>query len=296
MAVLTVSERDLIQSIITRLQRGGAGRFLDDLTIEQLDKIFRTKCGFTCGCPGTFREGMRDEPWATILTAVLCGEEGLLVPGDEEGAGADDVCPVVVNLGTAETYAVLAASTITNTVTATIVSGDFGLHPGTAVTNFPPGVVIGTQHITDAAALQAQTDAMAAYTAIQGITGVTTLAGNIGGQTLLPGNYRSTSSLEVSSGDLILDGDGDLCSTWRFAIASTWDMTAGRKIILINGARPENIFFAVGSSATLGANAIHQGTIIALASVTGVTGALINGRAIALTAAVNFDENIVTRP
>ena len=114
-----------------------------------------------------------------------------------------------VALGSATTFAVLAGSTVTSTG-ATTVNGDLGVSPGTAVTGFPPGIVNGTIHVGDPAAAQAQLDLTTAYNDAAGRTvGAITVAGNLGGQTLTPGLYKSTSSLEISSGDLTLDAQGD---------------------------------------------------------------------------------------
>jgi hypothetical protein len=215
------------------------------------------------------------------------GQAAALAPLDPPAA------PVA--LGTAAAFAVLAASTVTNTG-ATSVTGDLGLSPGTAVTGFPPGVLTGTLHAADAAAAQAQADLTVAYNAAASQTGGTLLAGNLGGQTLTPGLYTSTSSLEVSSGDLTLDAQGDVNAVFLFQMASTFVMTSGRQIILSGGAQAANVFWQVGSSATLGTGSVFKGTILALASITVTTGASVEGRLLARTAAVTLDTNSVTLP
>lgn len=121
-------------------------------------------------------------------------------------------------------------------------------------------------------------------------------AGNLGGQTLTPGLYKSTSSIEVSSGDLTLDAQGDSSAVWIFQIASTLTTTAGRQVILTNGALAENVYWQVGTSATIGTTSAFVGTIMADQSVTLETGASLNGRALARIAAVTLDTNIVTTP
>src|SRR6185436_10431025 len=147
-----------------------------------------------------------------------------------------------VALGSAGTFAVLAGSTVTSTG-GTIVNGDLGVSPGTAVTGFPPGAVNGAIHAGDAAAAQAQLDLTIAYNDAAGRTvGAVTLAGNLGGQTLTPGLYKSTSSLEISSGDLTLDAQGDANAIFIFQIASTLTTTSGRQVILSGGAKAANIF------------------------------------------------------
>ena len=202
--------------------------------------------------------------------------------------------PVV--LGSATPFAVLAGSTVTSTG-GTMVNGDLGLSPGTAVTGFPPGILNGTLHAADAVAAQAQLDLTTAYNDAAGRTvGAITLAGNLGGRTLTPGLYKSTSSLEISSGDLTLDAQGDANAVFIFQMGSTLTTTAGRQVILSGGARAANIFWQVGSSATLGTTSVMKGNILALASITLTTGATLEGRALARTAAVTLDANTITIP
>lgn len=208
---------------------------------------------------------------------------------------ASSLCPPEIDLGAAATYGVLAGTTVTNDG-ATVISGDLGVFPGSATSGFPPGTVNGTQHIGDAQAETAQTDLTTAYNDLATRSGATTVAGNIGGQTLLPGLYKSTSSLAVSSGDLILDGNGDECASFLFQIASTLTLTTGRKVLLINGAQAANVFWQVGSSATLNAAAVLAGSVLALTAITLETGASVEGRLLAINAAVTLAANSVIVP
>ncbi len=202
--------------------------------------------------------------------------------------------PVV--LSSSADYVVLAGSTITSTG-ATIITGDLGLSPGTAVTGFPPGILIGTQHIADSAAAQAKLDLTIAYNDAKGRTlGPVSVAGNLGGLTLAPGLYKSTSSLEISSGDLTLDAQGDANAVWIFQIASTLTTTTGRQVILSGGAKAANIFWQVGSSATLGTYSVFKGTIMADQSITLTTGASLEGRVLARIAAVTLAGNTIVSP
>ncbi len=123
-----------------------------------------------------------------------------------------------------------------------------------------------------------------------------TIAGNLGGMTLAPGLYKSTSSLEISSGDLTLDAGGDSSAVWIFQMASSFTTTPGRKVILAGGALASNIFWAVGSSATIGTTSVMYGTIMADQAITLNTGATLNGRALARIAAVTLDSNKIVKP
>src|ERR1051325_9332613 len=196
-----------------------------------------------------------------------------------------------VPLGSATTFGVLAGSTVTSTGDTT-VNGDLGVSPGTAVTGSMR--VTGLIHAGDPAAAQAQGDLTTAYNDAAGRTvGAITVAGNLGGLTLAPGLYKSTSSLEISSGDLTLDAQGDPNAVWIFQMASTFITTVGRQVILSGGAKAANIYWQVGSSATVGTISVVKGNILALASITLNTGATLEGRALARTGAVTLDSNTV---
>ena len=199
-------------------------------------------------------------------------------------------------LGAAATFAILAGSTVTNTG-ATVVTGNLGVSPGSAVTGFPPGILNGAMHAADLASAQAMADLTTAYNDLAGRTlAPVAVAGNIGGQTLTPGLYKSTSSLEISSGDLTLDARGNKNSVFIFQIASTLTTTSGRAVILSGGARASNVFWQVGSSATLGTTSAFKGTILADQSISLNTGATLNGRALARIGGVTLDANVVVLP
>lgn len=201
-----------------------------------------------------------------------------------------------VSLGVAGDFVVLAGSTVTNNG-LTLVTGDLGVSPGTAVTGFPPGVLVGVQHAGDPVAAQAEAILTTAYNdAARRILCPIAITGNLGGQTLLPGLYKSTSSLEISSGNLTLDARGDPTAVWIFQIATTLTTTSGRQVILSGSAKSTNVFWQVGTSATLGSTSTFQGTIIADQSITLTSGATVNGRVLARLAAVTLDSNVIAKP
>jgi hypothetical protein len=192
--------------------------------------------------------------------------------------------------------AVLAGSAVTNTG-ATNITGDLGLSPGTSIGGFPPGILTGTQHINDATASQAKLDLTAAYNDAAGRTStdIVTLSGNIGGLTLTPGLYKSTSSLSISSGDLTFDAKGDADAVFIIQIASTLTTTSGRKVILSGGALASNIFWQVGSSATFGTTSVFKGVVMVMQSITFNTGATLDGQALARTGGITMAGNTIVK-
>jgi LruC domain-containing protein len=197
------------------------------------------------------------------------------------------------SFGKAKSFAVLAASTITNTG-ATIVTGDMGVSPGTAITGFLPGIVVSGSKYSGAPSLAggAQTDAMALYVDLAGrTTGVTDMTGqDLGNKTLKPGIYKFSSSVGIT-GTLTLDDSGDPNAVFIFQIGSTITTATSSKVVMKSGGKGPNVFWQVGSSATIGTYTTFAGNILALASITMTTGATTTGRLFALTAAVTFDTN-----
>lgn len=202
--------------------------------------------------------------------------------------------PVGPSLGNAESFAVLGGSAVTNTGNS-VITGDLGSSPTGTITGFPPGVVVGTIHSADAAAANAQTSLTSAYNDLVGRTGATDLTGqDLGGLTLTAGVYKFTSSAQLT-GTLTLNGQGNPNALFIFQIGSTLTTASASSVVLTNGAVAANVYWQVGSSATLGTTTSFKGNILALTSITLTTGASIIGRALARNGAVTLDTNIVTK-
>lgn len=203
--------------------------------------------------------------------------------------------PAAPSLGRAGSFAVLGGSTVTNTG-ATAITGDLGVSsPGLSVTGFPPGTITGKQRIGDPAANQAQRDAQTAYNTLAGRTCNTALTGqDLGGKSLAPGVYCFTSSAELT-GQLVLDARGHAGGIWVFQIASTLTTASNASVIMTKSGRPGNVFWQVGSAATLGTGTTFAGNILAYSSITMNTGAHLSGRALA-RAAVTLDDNSMRLP
>jgi hypothetical protein len=189
-----------------------------------------------------------------------------------------------VGLGTADSFAVLAGQTVTN-IGPSAINGDLGVAPGTAVTGLLP--VAGTIHAGDAVATQAQADLTTAYDDAAGRTPPLAVSPDLGGLTLTPGVYNSASSLGLT-GALTLDAQGDPNAVFVFQAASTLITESASHVNLINGAQPCNVFWQVGSSATLGTTSVFAGTIMALTSISMNNGVTVLGRALARNGSVTL--------
>ena len=206
-----------------------------------------------------------------------------------------------IDLGAATNFAVLAQASVSNS-SATVVNGDLGVTPAGTVTGFGPGVVNGTQQINNAAAAAALTDLTTAYNNAKGLPGATIIPENLATQVLLPGLYvSSANSFEITSGNLTLNANGDSNAIWVFQMSgSTLTLTTPScNVLLENGAQASNVFWQVGSSATIGASCSLEGSVLANTSITLDTSATVNGRALAgaitSSGAVTMDTNPVSR-
>jgi hypothetical protein len=151
-------------------------------------------------------------------------------------------------------------------------------------------------HVTDPIAAQAQLDLTTAYLYTAGLPGGAVLAGDISGLTFTPGLYKNSSTVILSAGNVTLDALGNANATFIFQISSTLTTIGSTHVLLAGGAQAKNVFWQVGSSATLGTNSVFEGTIMALQSITLDTGATLTGRALARNGAVTMDTNPVTAP
>lgn len=220
-----------------------------------------------------------------VSSAIACGFFAV----------AHDVTAQAIDLAGAEDVAILGASTVTNTG-PTVVAGHIALTPGSSITGFPPGVITrGGIHINDVVATQARTGALAAYTLLRNETFTSNLSGiDLGGLTLTSGVYRFNSSAQLT-GTLRLDTQGDPGSAFHFQIGTSLTVSSSSSVITLNG-DSDNVFWQVGSSATLGSGSSFYGTIIADQSIDLNAGASLNGRALALNGAVTLNNNAITAP
>ena len=240
------------------------------------------------------RAGLPRVRWA-LAPALLVTAVSLLTTSHPAAAG---IVPTVT-MGTAANYSVLGATTVTNT-NASVLAQSVGLSPGSSIVGFPPGVVLAPSTIEAAnpVTLQAQNDLITAYNDAAGrVVEFTQTNPDLVGQTLVPGVYAASAKAPLGlSGQLILDGQNNPNAVFIFQTDSTLITSTGSTIELINGASECNIFWQVGSSATLATGSVFVGNILALTSITVQSAVVVHGRALAQTGAVTLDNDTFTQP
>ena len=212
------------------------------------------------------------------IKGLLTGETGVVRTG--------------LGLGTAESFAVLAGASVTNTGPSTI-QGNIGISPGTAITGIGPGMTTGTTFAADAVALKAQADLTTAFDDAAARSPARPAPADLGGSTLTPGVYENASSLGLT-GTLTLDGQGDPNAVFVLRAGSTLTTAASSEVKLVNGAQACNVFWRVGSSATLGTGSTLAGSILALTSISMSGGVTLQGRALARNGAVTLIDDTIT--
>ncbi len=231
------------------------------------------------------------------VIATMCFGAATWVVGSAANAANPDAIP----MGTAANYAVLGASTVTNTGNS-VLDGSVGLSPGPSIVGFPPGVVIPPATVgpeNDAAAQQAHSDLADAYTeAVSRPVDTVIDPPDLGTTPPLPaGVYSGPAGAALTlTGSLVLDGNNDSNSVFIFKTDTTLTTASDSIVTLINGAQECNVFWQIGTSATLGTGTEFVGNILAKTSITATTGVIVHGRALARDAAVTLDTNRFTTP
>ncbi|MEA2828450.1 MAG: hypothetical protein QOG43_2889, partial [Actinomycetota bacterium] len=230
---------------------------------------------------------------ARLLTVVALVATLVVGRGSAEGAIVETV-PLATSAG----YVVLGASTVTNTGDSTLY-GSLGVSPGTAITGFPPGLVFapGTTHAADSIADQAQTHLTAAYLNAKNRSFDATTTADLAGRTLTAGVWTGPAkSALLLNGTVTLDAENNPSAVFIIQTDSTLTTGSASTVLLVNGAKECNVFWQVGSSATLGTYSDFTGTILALTAITVTTGVTVHGRALATTAAVTLDDDTFLLP
>ncbi|HVC86569.1 MAG TPA: ice-binding family protein [Gaiellaceae bacterium] len=222
---------------------------------------------------------------ATVLVAALAAAMSVTLVGGAAAAAHG------VPLGTANRFAVLAGAGITNTGPTT-VTGDLGTYPTTTMTGVGSLTINGTNHAGDAVTQQAKADLVTGYNTAAGEGPTSPITADLGGQNLSPGVYNSASSIGLT-GTLILDAHGKSNATFVFQAGSTLTTASASSVKLVNGARACNVYWQVGSSATLGTGSSFRGSILAKASITVTTGTTVHGRVLARNGAVTLDTDTI---
>jgi len=247
-------------------------------------KMYASPAGDSLEAQGNPLGGTRGKlilGWSLVLACLST----MLFAGSALAAAAP------VGLGSAASFSVLAGSTVTNTGPTTMF-GDLGLSPGSSVTGAPH--VLGQTHVDDAVAIEAKNALTTAYNDAASRPSNGSAGTDLAGQVFLPGIRTASSSLLLSSGSVTLDAQGNPNAVFIFQIGTTLITGSNTTVALVNGAQACNVFWQVGSSATLGTGTRFVGTVMASATITANTAATIHGRLLAQTGAVNLDTNTIT--
>lgn len=231
-----------------------------------------------------------------LVPVITCAALLFAACGDSSARRGDSSTHrgAVPSLGSAQPFGVLAGTTVTCAGPVGTISADVGLSPGSAITGFPPCTISGTQSIANATAATAQGDLTVAFNALAGLACGTTISADLGGTTLAPGVYCSASSVGVT-GVVTFDGQGD--SNAKFVVQAGSALTVAGSVVLIGGAQAKNVYWQVGSSATLGTGSVMKGNILALTSISFASNATLLGRALARNGAVSLvSNNSITLP
>jgi hypothetical protein len=230
---------------------------------------------------------------SSLAGGIIAAAVVVLSTATASTASASTTIDGPVGLGTAASFGVLGGSTVTNTGPSTI-AGDVGLSPGSSVTGFPPGTLNsgGVFHTTDTVAAQAQLDTTTAYNVAASLSPTRSGLNDLVGLTLTPGVYSGTDL--ALSGNVTLSGSAS--SVWVFQAANTLITSSSSTVTMTGGATSCNVFWQVGSSATLGTNSTMVGTVMALASISSTTGTTVQGRLLARNGAVTLDDTNIVRP
>ena len=310
---LTVSGAALISIAVTpltptigsgqTLQFKATGTFVGSITADMTNAV--TWSSGTAGVATINASGLATgaTPGSSVITATSSVATGSKSGNTTLTVTGSALAPGAVFLGSAGAFNILAGSTVSNTdipSKPTTIQGLVGVAPGSAVIGLPTAAVPANQiHAGDTVAAAAKVDLLNAFNdAVSRSTGAISLPGNLGGLTLAPGLYVNSTSSGISGtgANAILTLSGDANAVWIFKMGSTLTTGSGTSIVLAGGAQAKNIFWQVGSSATLGTNSIFKGTILAQQSVTLTTGVNLQGRALTQTGAVTLDTNTITLP
>jgi hypothetical protein len=227
---------------------------------------------------------------AVRRAAVVVGIALVLAINAFAGPKANALGPPTVLLRRAAPFAVLAGTAITNTGNSAI-TGDIG---APAVTGITPGMITGTDHGNDQTTIDARTDLDTAYADAAGRTPTLLTGPELGGTTVPPGVYNTAAGTMAITGNVVLDGQNDPSAVFIFQMLTTLTTAADSSVTLINSAQACNVFWQVGSSATLGTNSVFKGNIMALTSISITTGVNLEGRALARNGAVTLDTDVIT--